>query len=241
MRSGPLSGASRVVYPRPLPRLDSPYGHDLLRARRSVAGHPSGRGARRLREGRHRARRPNRPQLRIGGRLPARCASGSRRGTASMPRRSSSRRARCSVSASSCGHLFADGGRALVEAPSYDRTILVLRDLGRRGRRRADGRRGSRSRPPRDDSRQGAAPRAPLHDPDLPEPFRPDALARAAARARRARSGRQGCSSSRTIRTGSCASRGRRCRASTSWPAARASCIASSFSKTGAPGLRVGY
>jgi DNA-binding transcriptional MocR family regulator len=29
-------------------------------------------------------------------------------------------------------HLFADGGRALVEAPSYDRTILVLRDLGAR-------------------------------------------------------------------------------------------------------------
>jgi DNA-binding transcriptional MocR family regulator len=30
------------------------------------------------------------------------------------------------------GHLFTEGGRALVEAPSYDRTILVLRDLGAR-------------------------------------------------------------------------------------------------------------
>ena len=49
------------------------------------------------------------------------------------------------------------------------------------------------------------------------------------------------CRCSRTTRTASCASRASRCRRSSSSRAGTASCTGSSFSKTIAPGLRVGY
>ena len=79
--------------------------------------------------------------------------------------------------------LFAgSGGRAIVEAPTYDRAILILRRFGatlgsvvdchRRPRRRRD--RGGVPPRPR--------PRARLHDPELPEPGR-----RYASRAKRER------------------------------------------------------
>ena len=92
---------------------------------------------------------------------------------------------------------------------------------GRRGRRAADGRR--RARPRR--ARAGARPRrrrvVPLHDPDLPEPERPDALGRAAAAARRAGGRRTACRCSRTTRTASSATRARRRRPCTSSRAAQ--------------------
>ena len=89
--------------------------------------------------------------------------------------------------------------------------------------------------------RARAAGRIPVHDPDLPESERPDALARAAARAGRARARRARCSSWRTTRTRSSATRASRCRASTSSPAARASSTPSPSRRSSRPGLRVGY
>ena len=77
-------------------------------------------------------------------------------------------------------------GRGAELRPHDPRAAQPRRD----DRRRADERRRARPRPPRDDPRGGRACRAPLHDPDVPEPVRPDALARPAARARGARRAR---------------------------------------------------
>ena len=59
--------------------------------------------------------------------------------------------------------------------------------------------------------------------------------------ARRARRASASCSCSRTTRTGSCASRASRCRRCSSSTGGENVIYCSSFSKTVAPGLRVGY
>ena len=113
-------------------------------------------------------------------------------------------------------------GRVLVEAPTYDRPLKILARLGaevvpvamddegpRPGRARARARRG------RDE--------LPLHDPDLPEPERADALDRAAAARRRACRVRTACRCSRTTRTASSATRASRRRRCTSSRAASSS------------------
>ena len=81
----------------------------------------------------------------------------------------------------------------------------------RRDRDRADGR-------GRADPRRAARGRlrVPLHDPDLPEPERADAVGRAAPPARRARRASGSCSCSRTTRTASSATTATRCRACSS-------------------------
>ena len=81
----------------------------------------------------------------------------------------------------------------------------------------------------------------PLHDRHLPEPERPHALGGAPPARRRDRARSTTCSCSRTIRTVSSASRARRRRRSSSSRAATNVIYASSFSKTIAPGVRVGY
>ena len=134
------------------------------------------------------------------------------------------------------------GERVLVEQPTYDRPLKILA--------RGSARRSCRS--PMDDEGldpdaleqalgRGAKPGVPLHDPDLPEPERPDALDRAPPADRRARASSTTCSCSRTIRTASSASRATRSRRCSSSTSGDRVVYASSFSKTVAPGVRVGY
>ena len=139
-------------------------------------------------------------------------------------------------------HVLGHGRRrVLVESPTYDRPLLILEQLGAEIVPRA----GRRGRPRRRRARGGARRRraagVPLHDPDLPEPERADALDRAAAAARRAR-GRAEPARARGRPVRARPLRGRAaCRRSTSSTAASAIVYSSSFSKTIAPGLRVGW
>ena len=154
------------------------------------------------------------------GRRPAtgRCASGSPRATASTCRASSSRTARCRASSSSRSGSRA-GKRVLVERPTYDRPLKILRELGadvgrpRLRRARASIRTRSRRR-----SRDGAKPAFLYLIPTFQNPSgrtlseeRRRRIVELAARARPARA-------SRTTRTGSCATRATRCRRCSSSP-----------------------
>ena len=96
----------------------------------------------------------------------------------------------------------------------------------------------TRSRP---SSRRGGDDLVPLHDPDLPEPERPHARRRPAPAARRARRRARPRRPRGRSRTASCATRASRRPRSTSSRAASSVTFTSSFSKTVAPGLRVGY
>ena len=79
-------------------------------------------------------------------------------------------------------------GRVLVEAPSYDRPLKILGTGRGRGRRARDGRGRSRSGRTR---RRAAQPQraavVPVHDPDVPEPEREDAVGRTPCAPRRDR------------------------------------------------------
>ena len=115
------------------------------------------------------------------------------------------------------GLLLDPGSRILVEGPTYDRTLHIAARHDGRARPAADGRRRPRS------GRDRAARRVPLHDPDLPEPERADALARAPPQRSPSSPATASCSSSRTIRTRSSATRASASRRSTSSRRARAS------------------
>ena len=106
-------------------------------------------------------------------RLPA-AARVDRRAPRRRPRpRADRRTARCRASASSPSTSSpASGGSAVVEAPTYDRTLKILRARRRRHPRRAARRRRHRRRPPRRAARRRAAAAARLRHPDLPEPLR---------------------------------------------------------------------
>ena len=160
-------------------------------------------------------------------------------GTASSPRASWSRTARCRASSSSRTR-FAGERRVLVEAPTYDRPLKILRELGAdvvavaawttRGSTpdaledalgRGAGASSTRSRPSR--TRAGARSR--------PSAGAGSSSSRASTT----------CSSSRTTRTGSSASRASRRRRCFELAGGERVVYSSSFSKTIAPGLRVGY
>ena len=194
-------------------RLDWPDGSDLVRARRSRARVPAGRGARRLRARGARARRRRRSSRTARRRLPAAARAGSPSGTVS------SRTGSCSRTASLQGfvllaqHSRAAAERVLVEAPTYDRPLKILREARRRDRAGAAGRRGARPRGARAASSRRAGARVPLHDPDLPEPERPHALDSSAAAGSPSSPPSTSCSCSRTTRTASSASRASRRRA----------------------------
>ena len=96
---------------------------------------------------------------------------------------------------------LAPGRRVLVEDPTYDRPLKILRELGAEIVPRRDGRRGARPGCARAALGAGDAARLPLHDPDLSEPERPHALDRAPPARRRARRRRTTYSCSRTTRT----------------------------------------
>ena len=79
-------------------------------------------------------------------------------------------------------------GRVLVEGPTYDRPLKILAQRVRRGGGARHGR--GRTRPGRPGARASANARpafVPVHDPDLPESQRADALGRATAAHRRDR------------------------------------------------------
>ena len=133
---------------------------------------------------------------------------------------------------------LAPGKRVLVEHPTYDRPLKILRELG------------AEIVPLRCDD-DGLDPDAlaealatasagvPLPDPDVPEPERPDAADRAAPAGRRPRA-RARPARARGRPYGLSATRASRCRRCSSSPAATIA-YSSSFSKTIAPGLRVGW
>ena len=132
-------------------------------------------GARRLRAGRDRARRRDDPLVRPGRRL---------RAASRLARRAARRR----PVAGARHERLAPGLRlpreplrpasaaVLVEAPTYDRPLKILRDARRatssRSRRTTTGSTSTRSQ----DALDAAGAGVPLHDPDLPEPERADAL-----------------------------------------------------------------
>ena len=137
-------------------------------------------------------------------------------------------------------HHVQAGARIFVEAPCYDRSLQILRRLGAEVESIPLSDDGS-TRRARAGARGHERPEPRLHDSDLPEPERPDALgaeppppARACPRTWRDRS-------SRTTRTASFASAGRACRGSSSSPAATASCSCPPFRRPWRPGIRVGY
>ena len=135
---------------------------------------------------------------------------------------------------------LAPGKRVLVERPTYDRPLKILRELGAEVVGLACDDEGLDP----DALEQALAGRRaaglPVPDPDLPEPERPDAQRRAAPRASSSSPASTTCSSSRTTRTGSCASTASRCRRSIELSGGEI-VYSSSFSKTIGPGLRVGW
>ena len=136
--------------------------------------------------------------------------------------------------------LAANGERVLVEQPTYDRPLKILRELGAEIVPLPMDEEGLDPESLEAALADGSKPGVPVHDSDLPEPERAHALPE-----RRRRivelAGRTTCSCSRTIPTGWSASRASRSlRCSTSSGGDRV-VYASSFSKTVAPGLRVGY
>ena len=227
--------------PPPRPRRRTADEDDLVRARRARARVPAGRGARRLRaRGRssRTARRscPTAPQ-------PATRRSASHRRVARRRARAAccSRTARCRASCS-----LAEAPRARPRA-CWSRSrpttgALKIRSSARRLDRPVplddegiDPRRARATR-----SRTAEDRRVPLHDPDLPEPERTHAVGRAARADRRDRASSRTAASSRTTRTASSATRASRSRRS-STSRTRRFIYSSSFSKTIAPGLRVGW
>ena len=152
--------------------------HHLLRPRRPLAGH-------------RRRRRPARPPRSApsstipAGRPPTaprsatcRCASGSPSSTASTPSRCSSPTARCRPTPSCSTSSSRAGDAVIVEKPTYDRTLLNLRNRG------ADVRMVVAARPTASTSTRcatlldgGVAPDARAHHPQLPEPGRLHAVA----------------------------------------------------------------
>ena len=128
----------------------------------------------------------------------------------------------------------------IVERPTYDRTLLSLRNRGadvRMVELEPDGI--DVAALERVLARRGAAEARP-HHPQLPEPGRLHAVGGQARAAARARARRTSSRSSRTTRTSRCASRASRCRRWSRWTPTRV-VYASSFSKTVCPGIRVGY
>ena len=170
-----------------------------------------------------------------------RCGSGSPAGTASSRPVWSSPAARCKGSSSWPSGLVRPGARVLVEAPTYDRPLKILTRLGAEIVPRGDGRRRPRARGARGGSCRRREARAPVHDRHLPEPERAHALARPPPARRRDRASARAPGAGGRSPTGSSASRAMRRRRSSHWRAARTSPTASSFSKTVAPGVRVGY
>ena len=90
---------------------------------------PAGRGARRLRARGARARRQDDPLVRPGAGLRAAARAGSRSGTASTRTACSSRTASLQGFVLLAQRL-APGKRVLVESPTYDRPLKILRELG---------------------------------------------------------------------------------------------------------------
>ena len=137
-------------------------------------------------------------------------------------------------------HLLGPGDRVVVEQPTYDRTLLLLQQIGvelvpvRAGGRRARRRRSWKRRSTRGRSSSPTSSPTPTTPPAARSPRRS-----AGAWSRSPPSTTSG--SSRTTPTASCpsrASRWRRCSRSTR----RGKVVhASSFSKTVSPGVRVGY
>ena len=177
----------RALRGRPAFRLDSGRdGSDLLRARRAGARVPRCRRPRRLAP----APRSSATGTRSSptGRRPAtaRCASGSPPATASTCRASSSRTARSRASSSSRSASRA-GKRVLVERPTYDRPLKILRELGADVVGLDCDEHGLDPDALEAALRDGDAAGVPLPDPDLPEPERPHAERGAAPADRRAR------------------------------------------------------
>ena len=219
------------------PSLHSKRGADLLRPRDSRAGVPAGRGARRLRARRDRARRQDGALLRAGRRATGRCGSGSANGTASSPSRSCSRTARSRASSSS--RRASPATRPVARRGADVRPAAQDPARARGGRRRgAAGRR--RARPGR---ARGRARRGPALLYTIPTFQNPSGRTLSEERRRRlvelARE--HDLLVSRTTRTGSSATRASRCPRCSSSPAGSGVIYSSSFSKTIAPGVRVGY
>ena len=195
-----------------------------------------GRGRARLRE------RPGGPdRLRHRDRLSRRCASGSPTSTSVEPQqRASSPTARCRPTRSCSTSSSRPATPVVVERPTYDRTLLGLRQRGADIRPielepdgidvEGVGRLISRRRPPE------ARP----HHPELPEPGRLHAVARQARRAARARPrARVDDLRGRPVRRDPLL---RRAAADDALARQRRHVVyASSFSKTVCPGIRVGY
>ena len=171
-----------------------------------------------LRTGRDRGRRHLGALVRARRRA-RRSASGSPRGTASSPRASSI------TSGSLQGFVFLSeqlvgrGTRVLVEAPTYDRPLKILTRVG------AD----IVGLPMDDDGLQldsleralaGRKPAFLYTIATFQNPSGGHPRPRSVARGSRSSHGSTSCSCSRTTHTGSCATRERRCRRSSSWKAA---------------------
>ena len=109
---------------------------------------------------------------------------------------------------------LAPGKRVLVELPTYDRPLKILRELGADVELLACDDEGLDPDALEQALRTGAAAGLPLSDPDVPESERPHSRARSAADGSSSWPTSTTCSCSKTIRTGSCATRGRRCRRS---------------------------
>ena len=141
--------------------------------------------------------------------------------------------------------VFCDPGDVVIcEAPSYVGALGRLQGLPVRRRARRDGRRraGARGAAPGDrrDPGRRQDDQVPLHDPQLPQPGRRDALGRAARGDPRDLPRARTSSSSRTTPTACSASTASRMRALRA-DEAEGVIYLGSFSKTFAPGFRVGW
>ena len=108
--------------------------------------------------------------------------------------------------------LVEPGDAVVVESPTYDRTLLNLRNRERRHPHDRAGDRRHRGRRARGRAAQRAAAHARARDPELPEPRRLHAQRSQAREAARARRPSTSSRCSRTIRTSRSASRARACR-----------------------------
>ena len=214
--------------------------HDLVRPWRARAGVPRRRPARRLRARRRSsATRRCSPTAPAAATAPLREWLGDRHGV--EPGRVVVTNGGLQGFVFYAEELLAERpGRVLVEAPTYDRPLKLLARLGRRGRGAADGRR--RARPGRARARARRAARRASSTRSRPS------RTRAAARSRRSAAGASSSSRrrtespcSRTTRTGSSATRARRRRRCFELEGGELVTYASSFSKTVAPGVRVGW
>ena len=219
-----------------------PPQHDLLRPRRALARHRRRRRAAEAAAARLHQRPRRHDRLRHVGRLRAAARVDRRASTASTPRRCSSPTARCRPTRSCSRRSSQPGDAVVVEKPTYDRTLLNLRNARRR---RAHGRaRDRRHRHRRRSRRCSTAASRPKLAHVIPNfqnpagytlsPAKRAALLALAARARlrdlRGRPVRR-----HPLRAAS------RCRRCCRWTTAGKVVYASSFSKTVCPGIRVGY